>query len=326
MRGMMGALGVVVGLVCASSARAADDEVAVAIAEGTSPGSEVEPADRPVSRATPHRIVAVGDLHGDLQNSLRVLFMAGIVDERGHWAGGTTTFVQTGDVTDRGPDSGALIELMRRLEREAPAAGGVALSLMGNHEAMNVMGDWRYVHPADVRAYGGVEARREAFSAQGPHGAWIRQQDGVGRVADTIFVHGGITPPFAERGVDVLNDQIRAGLSGGLVDVQGPEGPLWYRGYVLNPEDVACPALTQALSLLGAARMVVGHTVQRDGVIKVRCGGRLAVIDVGISRAYGGRLAAWEWVDGDARAITTDGVVDLEDPAPPAEQRRRRGR
>lgn len=47
------------------------------------------------------RIVAVGDLHGDYGNALKVLQMAGIADIEGNWVGGTDLFVQTGDIIDR---------------------------------------------------------------------------------------------------------------------------------------------------------------------------------------------------------------------------------
>ena len=47
------------------------------------------------------RIVAVGDLHGDYPNTLRVLQMADVVDEEGNWSGKVDLFVQTGDIIDR---------------------------------------------------------------------------------------------------------------------------------------------------------------------------------------------------------------------------------
>lgn len=40
--------------------------------------------------------------------------------------------------------------------------------------------------------------------------------------------------------------------------------------------------------------MVVGHTPQVDGRILPRCQGKVYVIDVGISRVYGGNHAALE--------------------------------
>jgi hypothetical protein len=47
------------------------------------------------------KIVAVGDLHGDLPNALKVLKMAHVVDARGNWSGMIDFFVQTGDIVDR---------------------------------------------------------------------------------------------------------------------------------------------------------------------------------------------------------------------------------
>ena len=47
------------------------------------------------------RIVAVGDLHGDIGNAQKVLEMARVVDSDGVWSGEVDIFVQTGDIIDR---------------------------------------------------------------------------------------------------------------------------------------------------------------------------------------------------------------------------------
>jgi hypothetical protein len=47
------------------------------------------------------RIVAVGDLHGDIGNAQKVLEMARVVDSDGMWSGEVDIFVQTGDIIDR---------------------------------------------------------------------------------------------------------------------------------------------------------------------------------------------------------------------------------
>ncbi|MXO62828.1 metallophosphoesterase [Qipengyuania oceanensis] len=110
------------------------------------------------------RIVAVGDLHGDLPAWEAIATAAGLVDTQGEWAGGETVLVQLGDVTDRGPDSLAIIERLRALQLQAPGAGGKVVLLIGNHEAMNVSGDLRYVHPGEYAAFVDRKsaARREA--------------------------------------------------------------------------------------------------------------------------------------------------------------------
>jgi Calcineurin-like phosphoesterase len=47
------------------------------------------------------RIVAVGDLHGDIGNAQKVLEMARVVNSDGMWSGEVDIFVQTGDIIDR---------------------------------------------------------------------------------------------------------------------------------------------------------------------------------------------------------------------------------
>ena len=114
--------------------------------------------------AQAQRIVAVGDLHGDYDAWIDIARSAGLVDARNGWVGGTTTVVQTGDITDRGPDSLKIIRHLQKLQQEAPAAGGKVIVLVGNHEAMNVIRDLRYVDPGEYAAFrdGRSEALRRA--------------------------------------------------------------------------------------------------------------------------------------------------------------------
>lgn len=95
------------------------------------------------------RIVAVGDLHGDYDQYIKFLTTNGLVGEQLRWQGGKTHFVQLGDVVDRGPDSIRIIRHLMKLEKEAKKKGGRVHVLIGNHEAMNVQGDLRYVHPGE---------------------------------------------------------------------------------------------------------------------------------------------------------------------------------
>jgi hypothetical protein len=99
------------------------------------------------------RVVAVGDIHGAYENFVEVLRMAGIVDEAAHWAGGTAHLVQTGDFTDRGKDTRKVMDLLKRLQKEAKSAGGRAHILLGNHEVMNILGDLRYVNREEYESF-----------------------------------------------------------------------------------------------------------------------------------------------------------------------------
>ncbi|HJN75482.1 MAG TPA: metallophosphoesterase [Myxococcota bacterium] len=254
------------------------------------------------------RLVAVGDLHGDLDASLAVLQLAGLVDESGAWSGDNATLVQTGDTTDRGPDSKGVLELMKRLQKEAPGDGGRVVPLLGNHEVMNLTGDWRYVSEDDLAGFGGAEARKAAFGADAELGGWMRGLDIVAVVERVAFAHGGVTPEYAKLGVDAINGLLAT------PEVLGNSSPIWFRGYLQGPEPTACKTLELALVELAAERMVVGHTTQDSGEIASRCNGKLLGIDTGISAHYGRNLAAVEIVEGDAKALYPSGTVDLPDP------------
>jgi hypothetical protein len=99
------------------------------------------------------RIVAIGDLHGDYGNYLATLRAAGLIDRKDKWAGGNTHLVQTGDIPDRGPDTLKIIEHISKLTKQAERKGGRVHSLVGNHEAMNMYGDLRYVHEGEYEAF-----------------------------------------------------------------------------------------------------------------------------------------------------------------------------
>jgi len=109
-------------------------------------------------------VIAIGDVHGDFDDFVAILQRTGLIDKQNHWTGGKTTFVQVGDLLDRGPKPREVMDLMISLEKEAVQAGGQVVSLMGNHEMMNIMGDLRYVTPVNYATFadGNSEKRQKA--------------------------------------------------------------------------------------------------------------------------------------------------------------------
>jgi hypothetical protein len=99
------------------------------------------------------RVVAIGDLHGDYEQYLKVMASAGLINGKGKWTGGDTHLVQTGDITDRGPDSRKIIDHLVKLAKQARKKRGYIHMLIGNHEAMNVSGDLRYVSEGEFKAF-----------------------------------------------------------------------------------------------------------------------------------------------------------------------------
>jgi len=100
-----------------------------------------------------HRIVAIGDVHGDYQRLLELLHTAAIIDAKNAWTGGDTHLVITGDFVDRGDHSAQVLDLLMDLEPRARRAGGWLHALIGNHEAMDLYGDLRYVTKADFAGF-----------------------------------------------------------------------------------------------------------------------------------------------------------------------------
>jgi 3',5'-cyclic AMP phosphodiesterase CpdA len=66
-----------------------------------------------------------------------------LIDTQSRWIGGTDILVQTGDIVDRGTYALDIYELMRDLRGQASQVGGKVVSILGNHEVMNAIGDWR---------------------------------------------------------------------------------------------------------------------------------------------------------------------------------------
>jgi len=91
------------------------------------------------------RIIAIGDIHGSLDGITRILKATGLTGPDGQWIGGKTQLIQTGDYTDRGDGTRAVLDLLMALEPQARHAGGRAVILLGNHEVMNLIGDTRDV-------------------------------------------------------------------------------------------------------------------------------------------------------------------------------------
>ncbi|ORY51010.1 Metallo-dependent phosphatase [Rhizoclosmatium globosum] len=271
--------------------------------------------------AAPRRIIAVGDIHGDFPQAHKVLRMSNLLNETLHWTGTPeTTFVQVGDVVDRGPDTIRLFELFQRIYNESITScvpHSTVYPLLGNHEIMNLSGDLRSVSQADFDSFGGRENREKAWRLDG----WIGQllthtlSNVTVMVDGTVFVHGGIQPKWAKLGIDGLNLHVKKALLEQRWDdpifARG-DTPFWYRGYANGTESVVCEELNEALEILGAKRMVIGHTPQLEtGEILSRCGGKAFVIDVGITSRYGANCAALEIIGDSVTALyCVDGKPD----------------
>lgn len=289
--------------------------------------------EQPVRLPTAPRIVAVGDLHGDLDVTRRALRLAGAIDVSDHWTGGSLVVVQTGDQLDRGDADREILDLFDRLADEAKRAGGAFVALDGNHEIMNVSGDFRYVTSAGFLEFSDIPAtppvepllrkfpeaargRAAAFLPGGTYARLLAKRRIAVIVGQTVFVHGGILPEHVRYDLGRLNTEVSRWMRGEVpqlsAEAGGPRAPVWVRDYgEPTPDASACSELEAALASLDAARMVIGHTIQDNGIAPA-CGGKVWRIDVGLSSFYGRKPAQVLEITGDSVRALSEGQ------APPA--------
>ncbi|WP_437279980.1 metallophosphoesterase [Sorangium sp. So ce375] len=295
-------------------------------------------ADRSYAYPAADRVVAIGDVHGDLAATRAALRIAGAIDGADRWIGGKLVLVQTGDEVDRGDGEQAIIDLFDRLAVEARAAGGAVYALNGNHEVMNVQLDFRYVTEGGFKDFEDVpgldasaprlapvpppaRARAAAFFPGGLYAKKLAARDVIITVGDTVFTHGGVLPAHTRYGIARINREVRAWMEGKSTSapavVAAEDSPVWARLYSSEPPpspgSPPCEALDQALTAMSAKRMVVGHTVQRRGVTSA-CGDKVWRIDVGMASHYGGKPAALEIV-GDTVRVLTASAADASNAA-----------
>ena len=306
-------------------------------------------APAPCEFDVPGRIVAIGDAHGAYDQFVEILGAAGLIDDNKKWSGGTTHFVQTGDVLDRGPDSRKILDLLRALTPQAAAAGGAVHELLGNHEEMRMVGDFRYTTTGEFTAFStsGSEALRNrasqrspqsrarlldeplgliemtrAFAPDGEYGAYLRGLPAVVRLNGILFLHGGISPAYASRSCTDINKEVRRDLTEDLDEtrhnvtttlVGRADGPLWYRGLAQEP-DTFGPDVDAIVEAQHAKAIVVGHTVTPDQRVTMRFGGKVFLIDTGMNPKYveRGRASALEIIGDVFTAIYLDGRVVLK--------------
>lgn len=220
------------------------------------------------------RIIVIGDIHGDWNMTLKSLKIAKLIDKHNHneWIGGDTVVVQVGDQVDRCRYTGIpcnqesatehdegndwkILQYFTKLHHQAQKVGGAVYSLIGNHELMNVNGDFRYVSYQGLREFDnykyldkegnehvitdGNQARRWVFAPGNPISEFLactRQMALI--IGSNLFVHAGILPSIAEKySVQNLNELMSLYLFNTLNDshlyndifISSKDSPLWNR-------------------------------------------------------------------------------------------------
>ena len=277
-------------------------------------------ADTDTVPPTPVRVIAIGDVHGDIGAARSALTLAGVIDSKYQWIGGKTQVVQLGDQLDRGDDEKEILDWFKLLRTQAAEAGGGFHPLLGNHETMNVKLDLRYItdggfadfadipyDPEDplIKAYPEEQRGRvAAFRPGGPYAMLLSEHPMILDLEGSLFVHGGVLPEHLDIGIDLINQQTQAWMrndGGEPAVLQASDSPVWSRHYSSDTDEADCVLLDQVLTRTGTKRMVVAHTVQSG--INAACNDRVWRIDVGLAAYYGGTPQVLEIIGDTTRVI-----------------------
>lgn len=294
---------------CALATQSATRENFLEVASGGSRPSV------PLYVSAPGRVVAIGDIHGDLSKAITCLELAGVlqqIDQVPAWCGGNTTIVQLGDILDRGDQEIGTLLLLEGLRQQAVAQGGNIYMLNGNHESLNVIGNFVFATrggmqeaakaagltgPALRQQLSLARGRRMMYRPGGPIASMLARNPTVLIVNQTLFVHGGLLPAHIDFGLQRINDAVSAFMLGNAASDNNDNGQrlamgnahsiVWNRefGAEVFKEDgrkQVMQVLNTVLERVGATEMVIGHTPQQMGA-NSEMDGKLWRLDVGMS-------------------------------------------
>lgn len=215
----------------------------------------------------------VGDVHGCRDELAVALREAGLTDQDDNWSGGDARLWFLGDFVDRGPDGVGVIDLVMRLVEQAPEAGGMVDTLLGNHEilllGMHRFGDTDVPSDFGSRSFarswelnGGLTRDQEALTEA--HIEWLLGRPALTVLGDHLLMHSD-TVEYLEWGTNVeeINEGVRAVLHSDDITewwecwrrmttryaFRGPLGPQ-IAGEIMHK--------------LGGSRIVHGHSVIAD--------------------------------------------------------------
>ena len=255
-------------------------------------------------KKTDNKIYVIGDLHADYEKTINLFKHFKLIDQNYKWIGNNIIVVQLGDQIDgygRGNYEDAtgevkILDFFDEMNDQAKMYGGAVYSLIGNHELMNVMGNFSYASKKDIEMNGGNEKRKELYK---PSGCMANRlsctRNTIIKINDIIFVHAGIIPEMIKENktntINIIN-LLMKNFFNGKIDINDKtvkkflidsKGVLWDRS--LGKDNVDCERLENTLKGLEANHIVIGHTPQN--IINSKCNEKVWRVDVGLSKSLG---------------------------------------
>ena len=256
------------------------------------------------------RVVCIGDIHGDLHKLLTVLKNTKIIDDKQEWIAQpkNTIVVQLGDqidMLDRNIDRTEkfddedydmqIILFMNALHKKAKEHGGSVISLIGNHELMNVMGNFSYVSPKGLTD---IQKRISFFKPGGIGALNLSTRNCIVKINNILFCHAGILPNLCLKyPIKYINELMKKYLKNVILNDKerkdfselflSDDSILWTRKYsaefYLKNEKKYRKNIETVLKHLNCQLMIIGHT-PCERVLGL-ADNKVLNIDVGLSRS-----------------------------------------
>jgi hypothetical protein len=260
-----------------------------------------------------NRIVIIGDIHGDIRRFKDILIDAKVINKNIEWIAEpkNTIVVQMGDQVDSInrdslldnwevlPDV-EMIFFTNLLNKIAMSKGGKVISLIGNHELMNIIGNYSYVSQKSLDD--NIKKRYELFKPGGTLSSILGHRPIVIKIGQLLFCHAGLTIEHLNiltkynKDISYINTVWKNFVKNNTVFLEDKEifdkiildndGILWTRD--LNEEK----DLIRLLENIGCFYMFVGHTVVEN--VKL-INNHIWYTDTGISRAFGNN--SFQYID-----------------------------
>lgn len=283
------------------------------------------------------RIVVIGDCHGDLLRLKRCLKLARVIDNKDEWIGKKTHVVQLGDQLDAcrpkdipchdpsfpaPPGGHSDIDVMlflSGLDEKARQHDGRVISLLGNHELLNMLGHMEYVPYNDLEYFknyedpinhtkfeSGKKARIYAFKPGNEYGKHLAcKRQAVVQIGSNLFVHAGSFD--AENDIIEINKIFRKFGCGKITTEEPSEealknGFMWDRKTGTLPPNLpgsnkACKKVTADINEINShkrqpvKRIFNGHSPQpfvQDPPIGINstCDGKVWRVDTALSYEF----------------------------------------
>ncbi len=249
-----------------------------------------------------NRIIIIGDIHGDIKRFKSILIDSKIINNNFEWIAEplNTIIIQLGDQIDslnRNTNENwevlndyEMIYFTEHLDSIARVKGGRCISLIGNHELMNIIGDFTYVSPLNIKE----EMRGTLFKPQGSIALILAKRPLIFKIKDLLFCHAKLNIIHLEilkkynKDIFYVNTIWENYLKTGKIKIEdkeildvimiGQSGILWNRD-TNNPLETG-----ELFKNIGVSYMFLGHTALPQVTIVDQ---QIIYCDTGISRAFG---------------------------------------